>query len=735
MRQGKIVIVLLLLFSFTPSESLRADFFCLQQFEKLAETPRGLLQQAFGLAILPEGQKRETIEKLTRNEKISLAHAALRGGLGVEDFDSTSLPDSILFRIYPSTEDRPGQTKITENLKREFQKDAARSLLSAYRDKSSEYRPGLWFDLIQSAVAGASAKEKKEIAKAFLSKIKDFPLDWMPQSRFDQLIDEAFGLNARKVTDDLNQLSAKEVEDRFGEELVWTGFGNRNLLTPYFEFQNIIDKLDPKPGQLLVDLGSGLGRQGLFLGVNRPDVRFHGYEIVPERVSETQRVAKDLELSNVKFSQQDLSDPKFKPEAADFYYAFNPVSGATFLKMMNDLREQAVAHGKPFTLVLAFSKDVKRVLENNTGFVEKNPDPRFDGDDFARFFYFDPSKPWTPFDEKKIAEQKVLDRELNVATATINNHAGLIQERPRPLQFADKDQIEKALIQSGKNHSNLNFVTLWSWNPEEHYAVSRRDGAIVISGNYGEGRFLIEPIGVAPDQSARIMSEMLKTKKSRQFKYVSLESAKILEKDPELKVELDTGLLDYIYDARHLALLAQPRNPSETALISKDFRYKRNKALEYADNEPKPQFESITTPAGRKKVVEFVRKWAAINKNRIGESGLIEVGATRKMLERMEELGLECHALTQGGKVVGFSLGKQTSDGTFTVFAEKSLTQGPYAGAYPLLAGLQAKRLLEQNISRINRMDDGGEINLRKAKAALEPLEQPPVFRVSLRGK
>lgn len=724
---------LLLMFGLLGSDLVRGDIFCREQFQNLSKFPNDLLSRAFKLAILPEGKKREEIEKLTRNEKIALAHAALRGGLGVEDFETSQLPDAILFRIHPSAEDRPSSSQITESLKKSFARDAARSLLSAFRDRSGDYRPGIWFDLVQSATAGASPKERREIAKALFSKLKDLPLDWMPQSRFDQFVDEALGVNAAKVTADLNNLSRREIEARYGDELVWSGFGNRNLLTPYFEFQNIIDKLAPRPGQLLVDLGSGLGRQGIYLGVTHPEVKFHGYELVQERVAESERAAKALELANVKFSKQDLSDPNFKPEAADFYYAFNPVSGSTFLKMMNDLRDQAVKHNKPFTLVLAFSKDVARVLERNTGFQEVTPEQRFEEDDFGRFFYFDPKKPWTPFDDATITDQKKRDRNLNLASAIVNPTATPIGERPRPLEFNDRLEIERALHKSGQNHSNLNFAAIWGWDSDEHYALSKRDGALILTGNYGQGRFVVEPLGVSPNKSAEIVTSMLKARRARQFKYVSPETARILSADPELQVELDTSLLDYVYDAKTLALLSQPRVAKETSLVSKDFRYKRNKALEFAASEPKPQFESVDTPAQKKQVVEFLRKWSAINKIRIGESGAVEVDASIRMVSKMDELGLECHVLKQGDKVIGFSLGKKTEDGVFTVFAEKSLTQGSYVGAYPLLAGLQAKRLLDQSITKINRMDDGGELNLRKAKLALDPMAQPAVFRVTRR--
>ncbi|MFM8315677.1 MAG: phosphatidylglycerol lysyltransferase domain-containing protein, partial [Deltaproteobacteria bacterium] len=637
--------------------------------------------------------------------------------------------------IHPSTADIPGRPPISESLKKGFQKDAAQSLLTAYRKKTGEFLPGIWFDLVQSATQNATPKDRREIARSLLNKLKDFPFDWGPQTRFDQFIDEALGLNADRVTEALNSVDTEELKKKYGEEQIWAGFGNRNLLTPYFEFQNIIEKLNLKPGQLLVDLGSGLGRQGIFLGLTRPDVNFHGYEIVEERVLESERTAKALELPNVKFSRQDLSDPRFKPEAADVYYAFNPVSGSTFLKILNDLREQSVKTKKPFTLVLAFSKDIQRVLEKDSGFQEITPKPNFEEDDFARFFRFDPSEPWTPFGSSQILQQRELDRNLSSVGATLNSPPPALNSRARPLEFSDRTEVTRLMEKSGKFHSNLDFVSLWSWNPTDHYTLSKKNGAVLLSGNTGSGRFVMEPLGASPQESAQIISNLLKEKKARQFRYVSLETAKILESDPSIKVELDTSILDYTYDSKQLALLATPKKANESLNLSKDLRYKRNKALEFASSNPPPQLVQAQNPALKKKAFEFLRKWEAQNQGRIGPNGKAEVLATKRMIEKMDELGLECHVLLQGEQVIGFSLGKKTGDGVFTVFAEKSLKDGIYVGAYPLLAGLQARELISRNLTKINRMDDGGEQNLRNAKLALDPLEPTPMFRVSLKER
>lgn len=710
-------------------------FFCLEKFYQLAVPAEKIAEKALKLALLPPSEKAQALKGMSRTELIVMANTALRASFGMIPLDESQVQDAFLYRIHPSLTARSGSPPVSDNLKKQFQLDAAKSLLAAYKDKDGTYQLGIWKDLVRQAMEEASAHERRQIASALFKQIKTLPQHWQPQTRFDQFIDEVLGIKADQVTERIKIQSQDSIRKQYGDELVWSEFGNRYLLTPYFEFQHVVDKLNPKPGQLFVDLGSGLGRQGIYLGVTRPEVNFHGYEIVGERVSESERAAKNLELPNVKFFKQDLSDTKFRPEAADYYFAFNPVSGATFLKILNDLREQSVKTKKPFSLVLALSKDVDRVLEQNSGFKEFKYPAAFEDDDFARFFRFDPDQPWTPFAEEVIQTQKQQDRNLNPAAASSNNNQEILKaakiSKPRPLNISDQNIIERTMNARNSHYSNLSFASLWGWNPSEHYTLYTRGNALIIAGNQGEGRFVIEPLGVTAQESAQIIRQMLDEKTTKQFKYVSHETAELLKSDPSLEVTEEPNARDYIYQAAQLAMLATPKTPNETTSLTKDLRYKRNKALELNQRVPPPQFQRISTQTEKESIISFMKVWG---ETQTGKTGREELSGAIRMVENIETFHLDCFALIQDGKIIGVTLGKKTGPDTYTVFVEKALTEDPYVGAYPLLAGLSAKEALSQKLTKINRMDDEGEAHLRKAKEALNPSERPPVYRVTKRN-
>lgn len=129
----------------------------------------------------------------------------------------------------------------------------------------------------------------------------------------------------------------------------WVGLNIQSLLTPYTEIRRILAQLDIKPGDRLIDLGAGYFRIGFVMGHYYPQSTFIGYEAVPERVEETQRCLSKHPYPNVRAELADLSDPKFKPEPADFYFIYDYGTRPAVEKTLEDLKE--VARSRKITVV------------------------------------------------------------------------------------------------------------------------------------------------------------------------------------------------------------------------------------------------------------------------------------------------------------------------------------------------------------------------------------------------
>jgi len=103
----------------------------------------------------------------------------------------------------------------------------------------------------------------------------------------------------------------------------WVGLNPRQLLTPYHELLEMCRLMKPAPGTTMIDLGAGYARMAFVLNQFEPLAKFIGYEIVEERVSESNRLLEHFKLSQSKMIAQDLSHETFKLPVADFYLLYD----------------------------------------------------------------------------------------------------------------------------------------------------------------------------------------------------------------------------------------------------------------------------------------------------------------------------------------------------------------------------------------------------------------------------
>lgn len=108
-----------------------------------------------------------------------------------------------------------------------------------------------------------------------------------------------------------------------GGNLTWVGLDPRTLITPLEELEDVISRLNPKLDEVLVDLGAGYGQMALVLKEAAPEVYFKGYEIVPERVYEGQRVLKFMGCERAELFIQNLTEADFKLTNADYYFVYD----------------------------------------------------------------------------------------------------------------------------------------------------------------------------------------------------------------------------------------------------------------------------------------------------------------------------------------------------------------------------------------------------------------------------
>jgi len=183
-------------------------------------------------------------------------------------------------------------------------------------------------------------------------------------------LDHLFGFQVEQIESELLRKAKILLPDgnhkNWGHSLhdgqqTWVGLDLQTLQTPYHELQALCHFIKPSKGSLVVDLGAGYGRLGLVLNLLFPQVKFVGFELVPERVHEGVRIYSLLNCQRAQLLQQDLSEDHFVIPLADYYFIYDYGNLSEIKKTLNQLEE--IVSKKNFQ-VIARGKGVRSLIQH-----------------------------------------------------------------------------------------------------------------------------------------------------------------------------------------------------------------------------------------------------------------------------------------------------------------------------------------------------------------------------------
>ncbi len=167
----------------------------------------------------------------------------------------------------------------------------------------------------------------------------------------DECLDLVLGMDEREVK---REVAKRKVLPR-GYEIhdVYLSHHPEDLFTPYRVIQAMLENLRIQPNESVIDLGSGLGRLGVYLAIRCPGVDFTGYELMEERHAQAVRCHRELKLpANIRFFCQDLAANEFEIPFADVYFMFNPFSRPALQRVFTKLRKTKETSKKKIRLVM-----------------------------------------------------------------------------------------------------------------------------------------------------------------------------------------------------------------------------------------------------------------------------------------------------------------------------------------------------------------------------------------------
>jgi len=426
----------------------------------------------------------------------------------------------------------------------------------------------------------STPEEQLDTFKYFLSTLDSYDASWLHQTHLDSLIDRASGFHIQQISQEIQKQDRQRFNDKHEGEETYSFAGPALLLTPYTEILNVFRSLGLKPSMHVVDLGAGFGRVGLALAAREPSVSFTGYEIVPERIQEGQRIAKDWQLADrLKLLEKNMADPHFLPEPADIYFAFNPVSGSTFDKILEDLRRVGLKSGKRFRLVLFGPSPFEKA--DAQPWLKASSNPEIPKGEDLKVYEFVPEKA---------------------------SHTEIVTpSRRNPYELRSSSEEKDLLFDSLSSFLSPNYFKAWSQTVP--FEKSEFGGLKLLSTRSNSQEVYLEPIGGSAQEKAQVISKLIQLKGlqgiSVTFTHLSESVKEALSNTTGLKVEWDPNHSDYIYRLRDLSELTS----------TKPLRDRSRQAAQFQEAQPDREIQVLSelNPEDKSRFIKsaqhFLKEW------------------------------------------------------------------------------------------------------------------------------
>lgn len=283
-------------------------------------------------------------------------------------------------------------------------------------------------------------------------------------------------------------------------------------------------------------------------------------------------------------------------------------------------------------------------------------------------------------------------------------------ELPAP-DISDKDWIEPYLKKENSRSCDYSFGNIYMWDKRYRKQITTAGDRLIIKLIYSKLPFFAFPIGSGGlSPSIERMKEINAESGLPLFiRAVTDEQKALLEAEYPGRFFFtpDRNSFDYIYSAEKMANYSGRKLHAKRGHCN---RFERSMNWDFLRLTPE------LIPA----CLDMLDAW--INEYDTPSNGIEdEKEAILRGFQHWEELGLEGGVLRAEGRIIGFTVGEQNTDDTFNVHFEKAFAD--IGGAYPMVNREFARQILRDHpgVLYLNREEDLGLHNLRKAKKDFYP--------------
>lgn len=284
----------------------------------------------------------------------------------------------------------------------------------------------------------------------------------------------------------------------------------------------------------------------------------------------------------------------------------------------------------------------------------------------------------------------------------------------------DKSRVEEFLKKSDFRGCEYTFGNMLLWGKHYNTEICFCDGFCFEKIGVGNDIRFVYPSG---DGKIETAVELI-----REYSVVNgcpciiYANKKIMENItklfPDIKTDYYRDFCDYVYLSEDLENLK-----------GKKYHAKRNHLNRFYENNW--SFEPIE-PANISECLTMCELWRnenVIENSEDAKSKSAELDVVKRSLLMFEDLGYFGGVLRVDGEIQAFTFGEPSSSDTFVVHVEKAMRK--YQGAYAAI-NREFVKSLNGKFKYIDREDDTGSENLRKAKMSYCPVFLEEKFRIFL---
>ena len=277
-----------------------------------------------------------------------------------------------------------------------------------------------------------------------------------------------------------------------------------------------------------------------------------------------------------------------------------------------------------------------------------------------------------------------------------------------PVTLQDRDWMTERLRREPREGCEYGFANIFAYSAAIDLYVTDTNGCFVTKCVFDDYNAYCFPIGGDKHAAIReVVKEIRANKAEAEIYGMNDTDAAILEAafPGAFHIQKERDSFDYVYLREDLVNLSGKKYQSNRNHIS---FFERNCRWSYETITPE------TIPA----CIAMSEQWLQENTNEFPDDLEQELTIIKKAFSEYEALGCVGGLLRVDGQVVAYTFGEKLTDDVFCVHFEKAFSS--IRGAYPMIN----KQFVLHELGAfpyINREDDVGHENLRKAKESYHP--------------